>query len=128
MNISVIDNDREQLNANRISGQLRMTPNSAAIRVLRDADGLALIERIGPYALTTKLPPHKARVDPGRVTDLSVELLNDVRAPTNCPRIEIVLDPVHFCNCETKPHSKALEPMLEFAHASEDPRETLNDR
>jgi hypothetical protein len=72
MNISVIDNDKEQLDAKHISGQLRMTSNSPAIRVRRDADGIALID-------------------------------------------------------ETKPHAKALKPMLEFAHASEDPRETPND-
>jgi hypothetical protein len=95
LNISVTNNDKEKLNAKHISGQLRMTSNSPAIDVRRDAGGLAPISVL--------------------------------RAPADCPRIEILLDPVHFCSCEPKPHSKALKPMLEFAHASEDPRETPND-
>jgi hypothetical protein len=72
VSISVIDNDKEELDAKHISGRLRMTSNSPAIRVRQDADGLALID-------------------------------------------------------ETKPHARALKSILEFAHASEDPRETPND-
>jgi hypothetical protein len=67
MSFSVIDNDKEQLHANRISGQSRVTSNTLAIRARRDAKGL------------------------------------------------------------TEPRAKALKPILEFAHASEDPRETPND-
>jgi len=50
MNFSVIDNDREQLNANRISGQLRMTPNSRAMRARKEAETVTPAERIGPDA------------------------------------------------------------------------------
>jgi hypothetical protein len=104
MSTSVIDNDKEQLNANRIPGRSRMTSNSRAIRAREDAKGLTPVERIGSDALTTNL-----------------------RASTDCTRIDIVLDPVHFCSYETKPPAKALKPTLEFACASEDPRETPND-
>jgi hypothetical protein len=81
-----------------------MRSNSRAIRAREDAKGLTPVERIGSGAFTTNL-----------------------RAFTGCTRIEIVLDPIHFCSHETKPPAKALKLTLEFAHASEDPRETPND-
>ena len=65
MSISVIDNDRELLNAKYTPGRSRMASNSPAIRTRKDA---------------------------------------------------------------TKPNAQALKPILEFTHASEDPRETTNDR
>jgi hypothetical protein len=61
-----------------------MTPNSPAIRVRKDGEGLTPVDR---------------------------------------PRIEIVLDPVHFCSHETKPHATALKPIVEFAHTSEAKRD-----
>jgi hypothetical protein len=54
MSISVIDNDREQLDAKHISGQLRMTSNSPAIRVRKDAHGLTLIDETKPQAKALK--------------------------------------------------------------------------
>jgi hypothetical protein len=125
MGISVIDNDREQLNAKRKSGQLLMTSRSPAIRVRKHADGLTPAERVGPNALTTNLATHKTRVDPVRMTYLSAEPRDDLRVFVDCPRIEMALDPVDFY--ETKTPAMPLKLMLEFAHASEDPRETRND-
>ena len=68
MSISVIDNDREQLNAKRKSGQLLMTSKSPAIRMRKHADGLTPPERVGPNALTTNVATLKTRLDPVSVT------------------------------------------------------------
>jgi hypothetical protein len=106
VSISVIDNDREQLNAKRTSGQLLMTSKSPAIRVRKHADRLTPAERVGPNALTTNLATHKT-IDPVRVTNLSAEPRNDFPVFTDCPRIEIVLDPVDFY--ETKTRAMALK-------------------
>jgi len=86
MSISVIDHDREQLSAKRTSGQLRMTSNSPAIRVRKDAEALTPVERIGPDALTKNLASHKSRADLGSVTYLSAEPRNDLRASADCAR------------------------------------------
>jgi lipopolysaccharide/colanic/teichoic acid biosynthesis glycosyltransferase len=86
MNMSVINNDKEQLNARQISGQFRMTSNSPAVRARKDAEGRTPVERIGPDALTATLPHHKNRVDLGRVTYLSAEPRNGIRASADRPR------------------------------------------
>jgi lipopolysaccharide/colanic/teichoic acid biosynthesis glycosyltransferase len=86
MSISVIDNDRERLNAKHRPGQLRMTSNSPAIRVRKDAEGRTPVERVGSDALTTNLPPRKTHVDQGGVTYLSAEPRHDFRTSTDCPR------------------------------------------
>jgi lipopolysaccharide/colanic/teichoic acid biosynthesis glycosyltransferase len=85
MSLSVIDNDREQLNANRISGQLRMTSNSRAARARKDAETANPIERIGTDAPKTN-PAIRTRGDPNRVTYLSAEPRPDLRAPVDSSR------------------------------------------
>jgi lipopolysaccharide/colanic/teichoic acid biosynthesis glycosyltransferase len=86
MNISVIDNDREQLNANRISGQLRMTPNSPAIRARKHAETVTRVERIGPDAPKTHSATNRTRVDQNGVTYLSAEPRHELRAPVDAVR------------------------------------------
>jgi lipopolysaccharide/colanic/teichoic acid biosynthesis glycosyltransferase len=81
MNTSVIDNDREQLNANRISGQLRMTPNSRAIRARKDVEAITPAERIGPEAPKTNSATNRIRIDQNGVTYLSAEPRHELRAP-----------------------------------------------
>jgi lipopolysaccharide/colanic/teichoic acid biosynthesis glycosyltransferase len=83
---NIIDNDREQLNANRISGQLRMTSISRATRARKDAETVTPAERIGTDAPKTHSAANRTRVDQNGVTYLSAEPRYDVRASTDCPR------------------------------------------
>jgi lipopolysaccharide/colanic/teichoic acid biosynthesis glycosyltransferase len=86
MGISVIENDREQLNAKRISGQLRMTSSSPAVRARNDSETLSPVERFGPEAAKTIQTAHKTHDDQVRVTYLSVEPRNDLRVAADCPQ------------------------------------------
>jgi lipopolysaccharide/colanic/teichoic acid biosynthesis glycosyltransferase len=83
MNTSVIDNDREQLNANRISGQLRMTSISRAIRARKDAETVTPAERIGADAPKTYSASNRARVDQNGVTYLSAEPRHELHTPVD---------------------------------------------
>ncbi len=74
MNINVIENDREQLNADRISGQLGMTSSSQAIRAHKEADAPATVERVGPAALIQTALHAEVRADQNSVISISVEL------------------------------------------------------
>ena len=86
MGISVIENDREQLNAKRRSGQLRMTSSSQAVRARKDAKTLTPVERIDPDAARAIPAGHRTHDDHDRVTYLSVEPRNDLRAVADCPQ------------------------------------------
>jgi lipopolysaccharide/colanic/teichoic acid biosynthesis glycosyltransferase len=83
MSFSVIDNDKEELHAKRISGPSRMTPNSQAIRARKDAETLSPVELIGADAARTT---QATRDDQCRVTYLSAVPRNKLRAPADCPR------------------------------------------
>src|SRR5258708_37810976 len=74
MNINVIENDREQLNADRISGQLGMTSSSQPIRAHKEADAPATVERVGPAALIQTALHAEVRADQNSVISISVEL------------------------------------------------------
>jgi hypothetical protein len=51
-----------------------------------------------------------------------------LRMTSNSPAIRVRQDADGLALIdETKPHARALKSILEFAHASEDPRETPND-
>jgi lipopolysaccharide/colanic/teichoic acid biosynthesis glycosyltransferase len=95
MSISVIDHDREQLNAKRKSGRLRMTSGSPAVRARHDAETRAPaehvgLERIDPEAAKTiQTAAHKTH-DQDRVTYLSVEPMNDLRAVADRPQTRVV--------------------------------------
>jgi lipopolysaccharide/colanic/teichoic acid biosynthesis glycosyltransferase len=86
MSFSVIDNDKEQLNAKRISDRSRMTSNTRAIRARKDAETLTPVELIGADAGKTTQASHKTRDDQRRVTYLSAAPRNDLAAPADCPR------------------------------------------
>jgi lipopolysaccharide/colanic/teichoic acid biosynthesis glycosyltransferase len=75
MNISVINNDKEQLNAKRISGQLRMTSSSQAVRARKDAETIPPGEFVGADAANTGQTSHNT-LDPNRVAYLSAEPRN----------------------------------------------------
>src|ERR1700679_2785845 len=67
MSFSVIDNDKGQLNAKRISDPPRMTSKSPAIRVRQDSET-------------------QTRDDQCRVTYLPAAPRNELRAPADAPR------------------------------------------
>jgi lipopolysaccharide/colanic/teichoic acid biosynthesis glycosyltransferase len=82
------------LNANRKSGQLRMTSSSPAVRARHDAETRAPVERIGPEAgasfhaasAKTIQTAHRTHDVQDRVTYLPVEPENDLRVAADCPQ------------------------------------------
>jgi lipopolysaccharide/colanic/teichoic acid biosynthesis glycosyltransferase len=77
---SVIDHDREQLNANRISGRLRMTSNSRAARARKDVDAEKTQEHFGPDAHKLISASNSPRAEQSAVTYISADRKTEGRA------------------------------------------------
>ncbi|HEY2534549.1 MAG TPA: sugar transferase [Xanthobacteraceae bacterium] len=75
MSFNVIDNDREQLNATRISGRLRMNANSQLARARKDtrAEPLKPADQLGADPAQTGHESSRLGPDQIRVTYLSVD-------------------------------------------------------
>ena len=75
MSFNVIDNDKEQLDATRISGRLRMNSNSQAGRARKDvhAEALKSAEQFGTEPTQTGHEASRPGADQVRVTYLSVD-------------------------------------------------------
>ena len=75
MSFNVIDNDKEQLNATRISGRLRMSSNSQLARARKDvhAEALSSADQLAPEPTQTGHESGRLGPDQIRVTYLSVD-------------------------------------------------------
>jgi lipopolysaccharide/colanic/teichoic acid biosynthesis glycosyltransferase len=75
MSFNVIDNDKEQLDATRISGRLRMNSNSQVARARKDvhAEALKSSEQLGADPAQTGHESSRPGADQVRVTYLSVD-------------------------------------------------------
>ena len=75
MSFNFIDNDKEQLNATRISGRLRMNSNSRVARARKETHAEALKSADQPAADLTQTGHETSMLSPGqvRVTYLSVD-------------------------------------------------------
>jgi lipopolysaccharide/colanic/teichoic acid biosynthesis glycosyltransferase len=75
MSFNVIDNDKEQLDATRISGRLRMNSNSQAARARKDvhAEALNSAKQLGADPIQTAHESSRLSPDQIRVTYLSVD-------------------------------------------------------
>jgi lipopolysaccharide/colanic/teichoic acid biosynthesis glycosyltransferase len=71
LSFSVIDDDREQLNANRISGRSRMTSNSPAVRTRKDAGTEKTLEHFNPDMPKLIAGSDSVRADQAQVTYIS---------------------------------------------------------
>jgi lipopolysaccharide/colanic/teichoic acid biosynthesis glycosyltransferase len=90
MSTSVIDHDREQLNAKQISGQLRMTSNSTVIRARKVVEAEALeprVEHLTPEMPKAEAASNKARTDQRPVTYLSADRKGEPRVLARARRV-----------------------------------------
>src|ERR1700722_462076 len=94
MSFHVIDNDKEQLDATRISGRLRMNSNSQVARARKDvhAEALKSAEQLGADPTQTGHETGRVSPDQVRVTYLSVDRKRRSAAFTHSRRLSPVYE------------------------------------